>query len=115
MNTTVNSLPATDSNAKTHALIAYCLLLVGLFTAIPMIIGAIWAMVKKSDAAGTLYHSHYRNAIKTFWWSLLWTVIGMILTVALVGYLILVVTWVWAFYRLVKGVARITSDEPYLF
>ena len=115
MSTIVNNLTATDSDAKTHAIIAYCLLLVGLFTAIPMLVGAIWAMVKKSDAAGTLYHSHYRNAIRTFWWSLLWTIIGMILTIAIVGYLILAVTWVWAFYRLVKGFVKITSDEAYLF
>jgi len=102
-----------DSDSKTHAIIAYMLIITGLFTAIPMIIGAIWAMVKKSNAQGTIYHSHYCNATRTFWWTLFWTVLGCVLAGIGIGLLMLAGVWVWAFYRMVNGFAKITSDQPY--
>ena len=104
---------SNNSASKTHALIAYTLLAVGLFTAIPMIFGGIWAMIKRRSASGTIYHSHYTNAIRTFWWSLFWTIIGCILIVALVGYLILLITWLWALYRVMRGFVEIVADQAY--
>ncbi len=102
-----------SSAPKTHALVAYFLMIIGLFSAIPILLGAIWAMIKKKSARGTIYHSHYINATRTFWWSLFWTVIGCVLIPAGIGLLILAITWVWILYRLVRGLATITSDETY--
>jgi uncharacterized membrane protein len=34
------------------------------------------AYLKRDDAAGTWLESHYRWQIRTFWWLLLWGVIG---------------------------------------
>ena len=113
MSTALSQSVSPDSDAKTHAIAAYVLLIFGLFTAIPMLFGAVWAMIKKSDSAGTVYYSHYCNATRTFWWTLLWTIIGCILSVVVIGYGILAAVWIWAFYRLVNGFAKITSDIPY--
>ena len=113
MNTVIDSSAVQASDAKTHALIAYFLMVLGLFTAIPILLGAIWAMVKKKAALGTLFHSHYVNATRTFWWSLFWMVIGCITIPAGIGILILGLTWVWVLYRLIRGLALITSDEAY--
>lgn len=99
--------------AKAHALISYILLALGLFTGIPMLFGGVWAMFKRSRSVGTIYHSHYTNAIRTFWWTLAWTILGVILIVALVGYVILGAVWLWALYRLIIGFAKILADEPY--
>lgn len=110
---TQNGSTALDSDAKSHAIIAYMLLIAGLFTAIPMLFGAIWAIYKKGDARGTIYHSHYCNATRTFWWTLFWTVLGCILAGIGIGLLMLAGAWVWAFYRLVNGFAKITSDQAY--
>ncbi|MCO4838134.1 MAG: hypothetical protein KC426_08620, partial [Oceanospirillaceae bacterium] len=54
-------LSAKDDDAKTNALIAYCLMAVGFFTGLFWLVGAVWAMAKKSDAAGTIYEDHYAN------------------------------------------------------
>lgn len=113
MGTAIDNSVSSGSNAKTHALIAYFLMVLGLFTAIPIFIGAIWAMVKKSDARGTIFHSHYVNATRTFWWSLFWMVLGCIFLAAGVGVLMLGIAWVWVLYRLIRGLATITSDEAY--
>ena len=107
------NLNGNEADAKNHALVSYILLGIGLFTAIPIIIGAIWAMVKRRDALGTVYHSHYSNVIRVFWWSLLWSVIGFILIFVLVGYLVFAAVWLWALYRLIRGTVRILSDQPY--
>lgn len=115
MSTTANNkVVSHSSDAKTHALVAYILMTIGLFTAIPILIGAVWAMIKKGSAFGTIYWTHYVNATRTFWWSILWTVIGCIMVPAAgVGFLILGAAWLWALYRLVNGLVKIVSDEIY--
>jgi len=113
MNTTTNQTVSYDNDSKTHAIIAYMLLLIGLFTAIPLLIGAIWAMVKKKSALGTVYHSHYVNATRVFWWTLFWTIVGAVLIFVLIGYAVLGLVWLWALYRVINGFAKITSDLPY--
>jgi uncharacterized membrane protein len=113
MTVVVSKSVSSDGDAKSHALVSYVLMGIGLFTAIPIIIGAVWAMFTRGNARGTVYHSHYTNAIRVFWWSLFWTVIGFILVFVLVGYAILGIVWLWALYRLVYGFAKLLSDEPF--
>lgn len=106
-------LSAKDDAAKMNALIAYGLMVVGMFTGIFWIVGAIWAMVKKGDAQETLFEDHYSNIIKTFWWGLGFSILGFILTLVVIGYFILLVVWVWSIYKIVKGIAQITSNKAY--
>ena len=107
------TLSRKDDAAKTHALIAYGLMGLGLFTGIFWLVGAIWAMVKKDDAVGTLFEDHYSNIMSIFWWGLVLSIIGFILTLVIVGYFLLLAVWVWSIYKLIKGFARITSNKPY--
>ena len=102
-----------DDAAKKNALIAYAFMGIGLFTGIFWIIGAIWAMVKKDDAVGTLFEDHYSNIIKIFWWGLLLSIIGAFLIFFIIGYFILLAVWFWSVYKLIKGFAKITSNKPY--
>lgn len=100
-------------NSKNNALIAYILMGLGIFTGVFWIIGAIWAMVKKDDAVNTPFHDHYSNIIKTFWWGLAWTILGMLLWVFVIGAFIMLFVWIWSIYRIVKGIARLTSNQSY--
>lgn len=114
MSVLMTSTAATGSNEyKTHALLSYILLTIGLFTAIPLLFGAIWAMIKKRSAYGTIYHSHLVNATRVFWWSLFWTIVGAILVPIGVGFVIWCVAWLWALYRVVDGLVKVMSDEHY--
>jgi len=45
--------------------------------------------VKKDDVAGTWIESHFRRQIRTFWFGLLWLVVGTITYVVLIGWVIL--------------------------
>ena len=107
------SLSTKDDAAKTNALIAYGLMVVGIFTGVFWIVGAIWAMVKKGDAQGTIFEDHYSNIIKTFWWGLGLSILGFILAFVVVGYFILLAVWIWSIYKVVKGLAKITSNKAY--
>ena len=110
---TTTSTTGSINEYKTHALVSYILLTIGLFTAIPLLFGAIWAMIQKKGAYGTIYHSHLVNATRMFWWSLFWTITGVILIPVIIGFAILGITWLWVLYRLVDGFVKILSDERY--
>jgi uncharacterized membrane protein len=106
-------LTPREENAKSNVVIAYIFMLLGVFTGVFWLIGAIWAMVKADEARGTLFEDHYANIISTFWWGIFWSVIGVILAFFFIGYLVLFGVWVWSIFRMVKGIARATSNQSY--
>jgi len=84
------------------------------------IIAIILAYVKRGEAAGTWLASHYRWLIRTFWFSLLWSIIGAIIFVVLaiiligllIGYAIWVATTIWVLYRLIRGYVLFNASQP---
>lgn len=75
------------------------------------IVAVIICYVKKGEAAGTWVASHFTWLIRTFWWSLLWAVVGWLvlltLGLILVGIPIALAIWfaagIWVVYRVVRG------------
>lgn len=112
-NNVIIALSAKDDMAKTNAIIAYALMLVGFFTGIFWFIGAIWAMVKRSDATGSIFEDHYDNIITTFWWTLGLSIIGILSSIIVIGYFILLGVFIWGLYRVIKGLARVTSNKSF--
>jgi uncharacterized membrane protein len=107
------ALSPQDDEAKTHALIAYGLMLVGLFTGVFWLVGGIWAMVKKSDVSGSRFDDHFTNLITVFWWGIFWIILGGLLSLIFIGYVMLFVLYVWVLYRLIKGLAKLTSNRAF--
>jgi uncharacterized membrane protein len=98
---------------RTVVLVVYGLYALGLFVAgVPTLAGIILAYVKRGDAVGTIYQSHFSWAINTFWLSLLITIIGAITTLILVGWLILFAGFIWYVYRIIKGWMRASERRP---
>ncbi|MCG8485938.1 MAG: hypothetical protein MI756_00555 [Chromatiales bacterium] len=81
---------------------------------ITLLIGVVINYVKRDDVQGTWLESHFRWQIRTFWFVLLWSVIGFITTVILIGYVILFVNAVWLIYRIAKGWLSL-HDEKRLY
>lgn len=81
----------------------YALQAAGFLVAVTFIAGVIINYIKLTDVGGTLYESHFRWQIRTFWWGLLWTVVGAATVWLLVGFAILVAAGIWVIYRIVKG------------
>ena len=91
--------------------VTYGLYALGLVTGIFAIAGLIVAYIKRDDAAGTYLASHYGWLIRTFWWGMLWTVIGLVLTLVVVGIAVLAAAWIWWVYRIIKGWLRLTEKR----
>ncbi|WP_237172015.1 DUF4870 family protein [Pandoraea norimbergensis] len=76
------------------------------------IVAIIINYIKRDDAVGTLYASHFTWQIRTFWWSVLWGVLGVALAVVMVGFAILWVLGIWTLYRIVKGWLYLNDNKP---
>ena len=102
---------ADEKHLKTVATVVYALQAAGFFVGITWIVAVIVDYVKKEDAAGTWLESHLRWQIRTFWWGLLWGVIGGLLALVLVGFVVLFADAVWIIYRIVKGWLRLSENR----
>jgi uncharacterized membrane protein len=65
--------------------------------------------VKIDDARGSWLEAHYRWQIRTFWFGLLWGVIGGVLVLAVTGFVVLAADAIWIIYRIVKGWLRLAE------
>jgi uncharacterized membrane protein len=81
------------------------------FTAI---VGVVINYVKRDDARGTLLENHFDWQIRTFWWGVLWVVVGTALALIVVGFAVLFVAWVWMIYRVAKGWLKLNENKPVL-
>ena len=83
----------------------------------PSIIAVIVNYVKRGDARGTWLESHFDWQIRTFWLAVAWSIfvflIGLPLTLVIVGFGVWAVGFfilgVWAIYRIAKGWMRLND------
>jgi uncharacterized membrane protein len=101
----------TEESERTVVLVAYVLHLVGAVAGVTSIIGLILNYVRR-DTYGGIYASHHSWMISSFWWALLWVVLGCITLWIFVGWLILFAAWVWYLYRHVRGLIALLNGEP---
>ena len=106
----MNAGTLTMTSNRTMALVAYVLHLFGAIAGIPSIIGLILNYVSRRGY-GDIATSHHDWMIRSFWWALLFVVIGWITHFILIGYVIWVATWCWYVYRHVRGLVALVNDE----
>lgn len=94
-------------------LFGYVLHLIGSVTALPSLAALVLNYLKRDDS-GDLLNTHHRYMIRTFWWALLWLLIGWVTTLVLIGWAILGLVWLWYLYRHVLGLVRLANGEPML-
>ncbi len=107
-----NVVNTPNSDVKNYVFIAYVTYAVGLLILFTPVVGVIMAYVKRDEAQGSIYASHIDYLIKTFWVSLVGTVLGTFTTLILIGWLILLVTAIWFIYRVVIGLIKLNEDKP---
>ena len=110
--TATNVVNTPSSDVKNYVFIAYVTYAVGLLILFTPVVGVIMAYVKRDEAQGSIYASHIDYLIKTFWVSLVGTVLGTFTTLILIGWLILLVTAIWFIYRVVVGLIKLNEDKP---
>jgi uncharacterized membrane protein len=117
MNTVVEAGSGKTSeelaSLRTITTVVYALQALSFAFGVTALVGLIINYVKRDDVAGTLYESHFNWQIRTFWWGLLWGVLGSILIFAFgLGLVVLFVAWIWAIYRVVKGWLKLNDGKP---
>ncbi|MBJ7552177.1 DUF4870 family protein [Marinomonas ostreistagni] len=108
-----NPMSAYEAQAKQNALIAYGFMLLGLFTGVFWLVGAVWAMAKAREAKLSVFYDHYQNMISIFWWGLGISIVGFLLALFFIGYVLLLGVWLWSVIKLFKGLFRLLNDQPY--
>jgi uncharacterized membrane protein len=83
---------------------------------VPSIIAVVINYVKRDESRGTYLESHFRWQIRTFWFALLWCVIGGMLFITLVGIPLAIGVFfaagVWAIYRIARGWLALRDRKP---
>ena len=126
--TEVAAEPAPSLVTVTHLMYALhaLSLLIGVTTAativgafvfgVPSIIAVVINYVKRREARGTLLESHFRWQIRTFWFALVWCVIGTVLFATFVGIplalAVFLAAGVWAIYRIARGWLALRDRKP---
>jgi uncharacterized membrane protein len=120
MTTEHRVVPAEDSRLAslrrlTHILYA----LYGIFWltgGVTALIAIVIDYVKRDDAAGTPYASHFTWQIRSFWWSIGWAALGGLLFATVFLIPLAVTVWgllsVWMLYRIVKGWLYLNDRKP---
>lgn len=121
----------------TYNHLTYLLYVLSYFTAgLLWIVPIVMNYAKRHDADGTWLATHFDWQIKTFWYSIVWFVIGSVLIVFAVGgfavgltassnniaigsvlltglgLLIIAFTLIWHIYRIVRGWIALTDNRP---
>lgn len=99
---------------KKYAFAVYILQALGFVLPITAVIGVIVNYIKDDDVRGTWLESHFAWQKATFWWGLLWLLLGTLTAPFLIGYAVLGVLTFWLIYRIARGwVCLVDGKEMY--
>jgi len=83
---------------------------------IPSIIAVIVNYVNQPNARGTFLESHFRWQIRTFWYALMWILIGIVLFITIIGipisWIVIVGAGIWVIYRIARGWLTLQDRKP---
>ncbi len=108
----VGKTPEELAGLKNITMVVYGLQALSFLYGVTALVAIIINYVKRDDVRGTLYESHFDWQIRSFWWGLVWGLVGLALVVVLLGFPILLAAWLWMVYRVVKGWLRLNDGKP---
>ncbi len=92
--------------------IIYILYLASLIFGVTAVIGVIMAYVNYRDAPRWLW-THYDFQICTFWIGLLYLMIVSLLTLIYIGWLLVLLWYVWVIVRCARGMKQLARGAAY--
>ena len=103
----------TESEAKKFTFAVYILQALSFVFIITAVAGIVINYIKEDDVRGSWLESHFDWQKRTFWYGLLWTVLGTLsIFLLFIGWVILVVVSVWLIYRIAKGWIYLVDGKP---
>jgi uncharacterized membrane protein len=122
------------SDLRSLTIVCYVLFLLASVNGLTAIVGVIIAYVKRRDAAGTIWQSHFNNLILVFWVMVAAAIVGFLtwpiaiaaflvawpvflppeLTLPFMfGFVIFPLLALWYLYRVIRGLIRTSEERPY--
>ena len=101
-----------EKSAKNVTTLIYALYAASFLIGITAIVAIVMNYIKKEDVAGTFLESHFRWQIRTFWFGMLWGVLGALTFVLVIGWFVLIANGIWIIYRIAKGWLRLNDNKP---
>jgi len=111
----MDSLQTTNDKLeadKRLTTIIYALQAASFLLGITFIVALVINYVKRDDVKGTWLESHFTWQIRTFWFSLLWFVVGFLTFFLVIGYFVMLANTVWLVYRIAKGWLNLNDGKP---
>ena len=91
------------------------LIVTAFVTGWPSIIAVILNYAKRSEVRDSWLDSHFGWQIRTFWYALLWLLVGGVAFVTVIGIPVAVVVWVltglWVLYRIARGWMTLSREK----
>lgn len=104
--------PSSGGFDLNKATIISLLYIAGFFVGITGLVGVVLAFVWQDEVAGTWEESHLQFHIRTFVIGLIGSVIGVILSIILIGIPLLVAVAVWVLVRTILALLKAQKQEP---
>ena len=106
---------AQQAELKKYAYSVYILQALAFVVFVTAVIGLIVNYIKQDDVRGSWLESHFRWQKATFWYGLLWIVIGISTTWIFIGYPVLAGVIIWLIYRIARGwIYLVDGKQMYL-
>lgn len=108
------AVPSSE-DTRMLAIIVYGLYLASLLcVGLSGIAGVILAYIKRDETKGTIWESHFENAIQAFWVWFGLSILGILTVWLVVGIFILIAAYIYFAYRTIKGLVRAIDSQPYV-
>lgn len=112
MNNNIENPGSSQSKEKNLATIVYALQAGSFLVGVTYFAGIIVNYMKMDEVRGTWVESHFIWQIRTFWFSILWGLIGFITMYFMIGHVILLIDVLWMVYRIVYGWIKLSEGKP---
>ena len=94
---------AQQAELRKYAFSVYILQALGFVTLITPVVGVIINYIKDDDVRGSWLETHFRWQKSTFWFGLMWVLLGVVTLPLLIGYVVLAGVNLWLIYRIARG------------
>ena len=99
-----------DNIRLTHVI--YALYAGALIAGATGIVAVVLNYMKRDDVDGTWLATHFRWQVRTFWFSLAWSVIGFATFFYGIGVPIMTLNLIWYIYRMARGWFALQEGKP---
>lgn len=100
----------SDAERKTLSL-TYILYCIGVFVPLAAMIAVIINHVRVNEVRSDFARNHHRWQMRSFWFTVLWAVLGGFLSGIGVGVIILFFAYLWYIYRVARGGLNFLEDK----